>query len=684
MNQLEIDFIYEGKKVAILCSEKELMKDIIIRFSNKSKIELNSIYFLYGGDKINENSSLEKIIKKEDKNKNKVEILVCSKDEENQEENKSKVKPTQVICPECSEVALLNFKNYKLSISRCKKNHKFDKMDFENFDKAQIIDESKIICENCRAANKSTSFNKVFYICLICKQKLCPLCKTSHDKTYNKTHNIIKYEEKDSICFEHRDNYNLYCKTCNKNLCASCENDHIEHEIISLGRLIPKEKNLNKKLNDLKDSIDKFKEEIKKIINILNKVKDNMDKYYKISKDIINSFNVRIKNYEMLSNINEINNFDDIIMKDIDKIIKEEKVYFKFIYIFNIYCMMNSEEDKIIKKEIFEKNNKKSNIMELNNITYINYLYSKKKPIKKDDDDENMTDKNVNDRNNINSMNMNNMDIFNMNNMMNNNMNMNINNMMNNMMGFMNMNNNMMSNNMNNMMDIMNMNNNMMSNMNMNNMNNMNTNESRILKEYSNLKSKKLTIIDFIDFIKNLKKENINFYDFLYPELENIQNIDLGFNGIKLSNNNIFEWEFTLKGPKYSPYSGGLFHLKAFLPKEYPDRQPEICFITPIYHLEVNPNYPTSLDGEKLGHICSPILNWWDGKTTMKEVILSIFPFFYSQINPESPYGLDRADEFFKNNSLFEKKIKFFTQKYAEPSLPYKEYNNSWDFSYTE
>ena len=549
-----------------------------------------------------------------------------------------------------------------------------------DFDKTQIIDESKIICEKCRTTNKSTSFNKVFYICLICRQKLCPLCKTSHDKAYNRAHNTIKYEEKDSICFEHRENYNLYCKTCNKNLCASCENDHIDHEIISLGRLIPKEKNLNKKLNDLKDSIDKFKEEINKIINILNKVKDNMDKYYKISKDIINSFNVRIKNYEMLSNINEINNFDDIIMKDIDKIIKEEKVYFKFIYIFNIYCMMNSEEDKIIKKEIFEKNNKKSNIMELNNITYINYLYSKKKPIKKDDDDENMTDKNVNDRNNINSMNMNNMDIFNMNNMMNNNMNMNINNMM----GFMNMNNNMMSNNMNNMMDIMNMNNNMMSNMNMNNMNNMNTNESRILKEYSNLNSKKLTIIDFIDFIKNLKKENINFYDFLYPELENIQNIDLGFNGIKLSNNNIFEWEFTLKGPKYSPYSGGLFHLKAFLPKEYPDRQPEICFITPIYHLEVNPNYLTSLDSEKLGHICSPILNWWDGKTTMKEVILSIFPFFYSQINPESPYGLDRADEFFKNNSLFEKKIKFFTQKYAEPSLPYKEYNNSWDFSYIE
>ena len=714
MNKLEIDFIYHGNIVTMLCSEKELMKDIIIRYSNKSKIELKSIFFLYAGDKINVNSTLETIIKKEDKNKKKMEILVCS-EEENKEENKSKVKPAQIICPECSEVALLNFKNYKLSISRCKKNHKFGKMSLEDFDKKQIIDESKIICENCRTNKKSTSFNKIFYICLICRQKLCPLCRNTHDKTYNKTHNIIKYEEKDSICFEHRDNYNLYCKTCNKNLCASCENDHIDHEIISLGRLIPKENNLNNKLNDLMDSINKFKEDIKKIINMLNKVKDNMDKYYKISKDIFNSFNVRIKNYEMLRNINEINNFDDIIMKDIDKIIKEEKVYYKFIHIFNIYCMMNSEEDKIIKKDILEKNNKKSNIMELNNITYINYLYYKKKPIKKDDDDENISDKsknkmnsqnnmnnmnkmynmnnmnymnNMNDRNNMNKINninnMNNMNkMYNMNYM--NNMN-NINNMNMNNLNNMNYMNNMNMNNMNNMsnMNYMNNMNNMYNMNNMNNMNNMYAIESKILKEYSNLNSKKLTIVDFTDFLKNLKKENIHFYDFLYPELENIANIDLGFNGIKLSNNNIFEWEFTLKGPKYSPYSGGLFHLKAFLPKDYPDSAPEICFITPIYHLEVNPNYLNRLEVEKLGHICSPILNWWDRKTTMKEVILSIFSFFYSQINPESPYGLDRANEFSTNNSLFEKKIKFFTQKYANPSLPYKEYNNSWDFSYTE
>ena len=68
------------------------MKDIINKYSNKSKIEIKSVYFLYAGDRIDGNSTVEKIIKNEDKNKKKLEILVYSNEEENQKENKSEVK----------------------------------------------------------------------------------------------------------------------------------------------------------------------------------------------------------------------------------------------------------------------------------------------------------------------------------------------------------------------------------------------------------------------------------------------------------------------------------------------------------------------------------------------------------------------------------------------------------------
>ena len=54
--------------------------------------------------------------------------------------------------------------------------------------------------------------------------------------------------------------------------------------------------------------------------------------------------------------------------------------------------------------------------------------------------------------------------------------------------------------------------------------------------------------------------------------------------------------------------------------------------------------------------------------------------------NPDSPYGLDRANEFRTNRKLYEDKIKFFTGKYANPKFCNicKEYEESWDFSYKQ
>ena len=65
----------------------------------------------------------------------------------------------------------------------------------------------------------------------------------------------------------------------------------------------------------------------------------------------------------------------------------------------------------------------------------------------------------------------------------------------------------------------------------------------------------------------------------------------------------------------------------------------------------------------------------------MKEVLANIFGLFYMG-NPDSPYGLDRADEFKNNKELNEEKVKFFIKKYADHSKAGKEYNTDWDFTY--
>ena len=54
--------------------------------------------------------------------------------------------------------------------------------------------------------------------------------------------------------------------------------------------------------------------------------------------------------------------------------------------------------------------------------------------------------------------------------------------------------------------------------------------------------------------------------------------------------------------------------------------------------------------------------------------------------NPDSPYSIHSADEYRTNRKLYEDKVKYFTQKYANPRYCNidKEYNENWDFSYKE
>ena len=145
---------------------------------------------------------------------------------------------------------------------------------------------------------------------------------------------------------------------------------------------------------------------------------------------------------------------------------------------------------------------------------------------------------------------------------------------------------------------------------------------------------------------------------------------------------NIFEWQCSLMGPKDTSYSGGLFFLSIKFPDNYPKTAPEVCYKTPIYHVNINPRKSDASGSESLGHVCISTLNWWKPEYTMREVLTNIFALFYMG-NPDSPYGLERADELRYNRALYEEKIKFFTKKYADPQKTRKNYDSDWDFSFS-
>ena len=148
---------------------------------------------------------------------------------------------------------------------------------------------------------------------------------------------------------------------------------------------------------------------------------------------------------------------------------------------------------------------------------------------------------------------------------------------------------------------------------------------------------------------------------------------NIGFSVGLPNESNVFEWRCTLMGPSDSPYKNGLFYIKVLFPDNYPTGKPEVRFITPIYHVNVNhvQNYGDEID--PLGHVCISTINNWKPTYNMRQVFIDIFALFYLG-NPESPFSLERKEEMKNNPKLYEKKVKYFTQKYAFIGKPYKEY----------
>ena len=147
--------------------------------------------------------------------------------------------------------------------------------------------------------------------------------------------------------------------------------------------------------------------------------------------------------------------------------------------------------------------------------------------------------------------------------------------------------------------------------------------------------------------------------------------------------NDIFNWKLTMIGPQDSPYRDGLFYLKIKFPENYPKQAPEVCFISPIYHVNVNPCLPKGKGGDPLGHICISDLNWWKETQDLRQLLVDIFALFYLG-NPDSPYGTGRAEELRNNKSLYDKKVAYFTKKYADSNAPEaEEWTTDWDFTYT-
>ena len=336
----EVEFIYNGTKTIIQCNLSEKIKDISKRFKDKINLTNKNINYTYNGNLVlNEELKFEDIVNNEDKIRKKMSFIVF----DNLIETKDKdiIKSKEIICPECKENIRMNINEYKINLLKCKNGHNKENILLDEFEETQNINLTDIICNICKNNNKSISYDNIFYKCLTCNINICPLCKSSHDKN----HIIINYDEKYYICNEHNEKYMLYCEDCNKNLCTLCDG-HKEHKRIFFVDILPKKEDLIKKKQLLKSTIDDFNSEIKVLISRFNEVTNKINIYYKIIEDMINNYDNKNRNYEIIYNLNQIQNNN--INEELKKIIRCNNIIEKYNNILNIYKKMNHDEINLI------------------------------------------------------------------------------------------------------------------------------------------------------------------------------------------------------------------------------------------------------------------------------------------------------------------------------------------------
>ena len=209
MEDIILNFDYEGQKIKMQCKKKENLNDIFQRYANKINKDINDIYFINNGNKINNNNiKLEEIKNKE----NIINILVYDININDNNEEIIEKEYKDIICPECGENCLIEIKDYKINLSKCDNKQNIKNILLDEYNNTQKMD--KIKCDNCNR-NKLEIYNNQIYKCCKCNINLCPLCKSNH----NKEHKIIDYEIKNYICQIHDERYISYCKECEKNIC---------------------------------------------------------------------------------------------------------------------------------------------------------------------------------------------------------------------------------------------------------------------------------------------------------------------------------------------------------------------------------------------------------------------------------------------------------------------------------
>jgi ubiquitin-conjugating enzyme (huntingtin interacting protein 2) len=111
-----------------------------------------------------------------------------------------------------------------------------------------------------------------------------------------------------------------------------------------------------------------------------------------------------------------------------------------------------------------------------------------------------------------------------------------------------------------------------------------------------------------------------------------------------------------IKGPKDTPYEGGIFFVDIRIPREYPFAPPKMKFNNQIWHPNIS---------SQTGAICLDILkDAWSPALTIKTALLSLQALL-SAPEPNDPQDAEVAGQYKRDRATWAKTAKFWTEMYA-------------------
>ncbi|KAI4887288.1 hypothetical protein NFI96_019981 [Prochilodus magdalenae] len=125
------------------------------------------------------------------------------------------------------------------------------------------------------------------------------------------------------------------------------------------------------------------------------------------------------------------------------------------------------------------------------------------------------------------------------------------------------------------------------------------------------------------------------------------------------SEENLENIQAQIIGGSNTPYEGGVFELEIKIPDRYPFEPPQMRFLTPIYHPNIDTAGRICLDALKM-----PPKGAWRPSLNISTVLSSI-QLLMGEPNPDDPLMADISSEFKYNKAVYLEKARKWTSKYA-------------------